>query len=91
MGGIGDGIVYARGVHYLITCDYSLQAEGVEIMEVEKPFNKYTHCHYCKRYIDEETVKLKRIVTSGDTYRQFDQKYLDTLRYEKTCTDCAKR
>lgn len=58
-------------------------------MEPSRPFNKYTHCTGCKRYIDEVKVKLKRIVTSGDTYRQFSSEYLDSLPYQRLCTDCV--
>ena len=39
-------------------------------------FNKYTDCFECHRTIDENTVKLKRIVTD------------DGGKWEKYCSDC---
>lgn len=58
-------------------------------MERSKPFSKFTHCTSCKRYIDEETVRLKKIVIGGDTFRQYDDAYLDKIKYERLCSDCV--
>ncbi len=55
---------------------------------MDRPFDRYKDCCKCKRYIDEETVKLKKITIGGDTYRQTDQNYLDKMKYEKICFDC---
>ena len=57
----------------------------------ERPFDRYTHCFRCKRYIDEETVKLKKIIVGPDTYRQSNPEFLDQVKYEKLCTDCVGR
>lgn len=58
-------------------------------MTEERPFNRYTHCSRCKRYIDEIEVKLKKIIVgAGDTYRHTDPEYLDKLHYERICSDC---
>lgn len=56
----------------------------------ERPFDRLKDCICCHREIDEETVFLKKITIGGDTYRQHDPKYLDTLKYERLCTDCHK-
>lgn len=55
---------------------------------MEREFDKTKDCAKCKRYIDEETVKLKKLTIGGDTYRQYDPKYLDRQKYEKICVDC---
>jgi len=44
----------------------------------EKEFNVKTHCIQCKRYIDEETVKLKKITIGPD----------NSDKFEKLCSDC---
>jgi hypothetical protein len=57
----------------------------------EREFDRTKDCVRCKRYIDEETVKLKKIIIGGDTYRQYDKNYLAMLKYEKICTDCINK
>ena len=54
-------------------------------------FNRETHCVKCQRFIDEETVKLKRIIVGPDTYRRFDILDNPNFKYEKICTDCNKK
>lgn len=41
-----------------------------------REFDKYKDCFRCHRFIDEDTVKLKRIVTN------------DGGKWEKYCNDC---
>jgi len=53
-----------------------------------REFDRTKDCVKCKRYIDEIEVKLKKLTIGGDTYRQYDPKYLDRQKYEKICTDC---
>lgn len=53
-----------------------------------REFDKTTHCIKCRRYIDEETVKLKKLTIGPDTYRQTNADYLDKVKYEKICFDC---
>jgi hypothetical protein len=55
---------------------------------MDREFNRTKDCIKCRRYIDEETVKLKKITIGGDTYRQTDPEFLAKLKYEKICTDC---
>jgi hypothetical protein len=57
-------------------------------MEPSRPFDRTKDCVSCLREIDEITVKLKKLTLGGDTYRQYDPKYLNQLKYEKLCTDC---
>ena len=47
-------------------------------METTREFNDKTHCFRCRRYIDEDTVRLKHINAGNDT----------RPKYEKTCADC---
>jgi len=54
-----------------------------------REFDRTKDCAKCLREIDEITVKLKKLTIGGDTYRQYDPKYLETTKYEKICVDCA--
>jgi hypothetical protein len=60
----------------------------MENKPMNRPFDKTLDCAKCLRYIDEITVKLKKLTISGDTYRHYDKDYLDNQKYEKICTDC---
>lgn len=57
-------------------------------MEITRPFDRTKDCAKCLREIDEIEVKLKKLIIGGDTYRQYDQKYLERQKYEKVCVDC---
>jgi len=54
-----------------------------------REFDRTKDCVKCKRYIDEIEVKLKKLTIGEDTYRQYNPKYLEKIKYEKLCTDCA--
>ena len=41
-------------------------------------FSNITHCCRCKRFIDEDTVRLKHINAGTDSDK----------KYDKTCSDC---
>lgn len=49
-------------------------------------FDRTKDCFKCHRYIDEDKVRLKRIVVGPDTYRRPD---IECLKFEKYCTDCV--
>lgn len=57
---------------------------------MDRPFDRLKDCVKCLREIDEKEVKLKRIVTAGDTYRHPDALVNPMFKFEKYCTDCCK-
>lgn len=55
---------------------------------MEREFNRLTDCVSCKRYIDEVTVKLKKLTTAGDTYRVPNATTDPRFKWEKLCVEC---
>jgi hypothetical protein len=57
---------------------------------MERSFDRDKDCFKCHREIDEVEVKLKKIIVGPDTYRRYGKDEIETLRYEKYCTDCLR-
>lgn len=57
---------------------------------MEREFDRNKDCFKCHREIDEAEVKLKKIVVGPDTYRRYDSKEVESLKFEKYCTDCIR-
>jgi hypothetical protein len=47
----------------------------------EKEFSNQTHCTVCRRYIDEENVKLKKLIIGPE----------NSDKFEKICSDCFRK
>jgi hypothetical protein len=63
---------------------------GEEGKKMEREFDREKDCFKCHREIDEIEVRLKKIIVGPDTYRRYGKDEIETLRYEKYCTDCLR-
>lgn len=55
---------------------------------MEREFDRLKDCCVCKREIDEVNVKLKKLITGGDSYRVKDALRDPRFKWEKICYDC---